>query len=160
MVSLAAFALTARASLPDPVLVGTAVGALALMILFRPRLYVIEPALAGTLAGVLASAIRAQGLPLPVAIAAACAIPCAAAYFASRDAAFADPEIRDEALVFLAVLGLVTGAAPGIAAGWNSAGGMNVVDNRVLPPAMPAWVLALGGGSAAVGGLFTLWRRS
>lgn len=161
--ALAGFALVAwltRANLPDPVWVGTAAAIFALGILFRPRFALVQPVLGGAFAGLLASLIHAQGVPAWAALLTSVAIPLICAWLASRNPAFAPLHVQEEALLFIGIFGLLTGAAPGIAAGWSSAGGMNLVDNKEVPAAIPVWVLALGSASAAVGGLFAVWRRS
>jgi hypothetical protein len=143
----------------DPMFVGTLVGALSLIILVRPRYAVLNPILAGTLAGILSCAMRAQEIPVWISITAALAIPSIAMWLAIRDPAFAAPQIQEEALLLIGITGLIIGAAPGIADGWNSAGGMNIVDNKVVPPDIPVWVLTVGAASAVGGGLFAVWRR-
>jgi hypothetical protein len=161
--SLAGFALAAwltSANLPDPVWVGTAAAILALGILFRPRFAPMQPVLSGAFAGLLASLVQAQGVPVWAALPCAAAIPLICAWLASRNPGFAPLPVQEEALLFIGIFGLLTAAAPGIAAGWNSAGGMNLVDNKEVPAAIPTWVLALGSASAAVGGVFAVWRRS
>ena len=159
----AAFALAAwlpPERLPDPMFAGTLTGALALWMLVRPRYAALSPVLAGLLAGVLSCAARAVEVPAALSIPVALAIPSLAIWLAFRNPQFSAPQIREEALLMIGIAGLLVGAAPGIADGWNSAGGMNIVDNKVVPPEIPAWVLALGGASAVGGGLFAVWRRS
>ncbi len=161
--SLAGFGLAAwltSANLPDPVWVGTAAAIFALGILFRPRFAPLQPVLGGAFAGLLASLVQGQGVPMWAALPAAAAIPLICAWLASRNPAFAPLHVQEEALLFIGIFGLMTGAAPGIAAGWSSAGGMNLVDNKEVPAAIPVWVLALGSASAAIGGAFAVWRRS
>ena len=156
--ALAAWLLADR--VPDPMLVGTLAGAMSLIVLVRPRYAVLNPVLAGTLAGVLSCAMRAQEIPVWISVAIALLIPCITIWLSFRNPAFAGPQIQDEALVLIGIAGLIVGAAPGIADGWNSAGSMNIVDNKVVPPEIPTWVLALGAMSAAGGGLFAVWRRN
>jgi hypothetical protein len=146
--------------IPDPVWVGTLAGALALIMLVRPRYAVVQPVLAGALAGILSCAMRAQEIPIAISIPVALAIPSAAIFFAFRNPSFAAPQMLEEALLLIGIAGLIAGAAPGIADGWNSARGMNIVDNKVVPPDIPLWVWMLGGVSALGGGLFAVWRRS
>lgn len=161
--ALAGFALAAwltASNLPDPVWVGTGAAVLSLGILFRPRLAPLQPLLGGVFAGVLASLVRAQGIPAWAALPAAAAIPLVCGWLAGRNPSFAPAHVQEEALLLIGIFGLVTSAAPGIVDGWSSAGGMNLVDNKEAPAAIPVWVLTLGSASAAVGGLFAVWRRS
>ncbi len=114
-------------STPAVAIVAALVAAMELM---RPQRQPYAIALAGLLAGVWSAVLQLQGLPLPAALVVAVTLPAASAYLRTRRPAFAPAALREEALLFLVILGVVSAAAPGIAEGWRAAGTLNVHSER------------------------------
>jgi hypothetical protein len=70
--------------------------------------------------------------------------------------------LREEALLFLIVLGIAAGATPGIIDGWRAAGTLNM--QATGPEAstgvvMPLWTLYVASAALVSGGLFSMWSR-
>ena len=147
---------------PSSAGIGTAAAIVAAMELVRVRRAPYAFALAGLLAGVWSAVLQQQGLSLAPAMAAASALPSASAFLRTRRPGFAPPALRDEALLFLIVLGIVAASVPGIAEGWRTAGTLNlrVSDAQGSAAAvMPTWTLAVATTALLSGGLFALWSR-
>ena len=145
--------------LPDPAFIGGGAGVLAGWSLLRPRVVVVLPLYAGLLAAVMVLALRAQEVAWPLA--ALAAAPAAVSVMLARSKThFAPESIRNEALLLVLALGLITAVAPGLADGWQSAAGLSAQDNPNAAPAMPVWVLWMTALAAAGGGVFAMWRRS
>ena len=146
-------------STPAVAIVAALVAALELM---RPQRQPYAIALAGLLAGVWSGVLQWQGLPPIAAIVVAAALPGASAYLRTERPAFAPAPLREEALLFLILLGLVSAAAPGIADGWRAAGLFNMQSSEVsasTTAALPVWTLAVTSAALLTGGLFSLWSR-
>jgi hypothetical protein len=157
----AVFALLRGGWTPDPSFAGALTALAAGMLLYWPRARGAAGAAGGALAALLASDAAARGAPAVWTTLAAAAIPAAAAALAARDPRFASRRMREEGLLLVLILGIVLAAAPGIAAGWQSALALNIEGGAGAPGrAIPVWVAAVGAGSAALGGAWALWRRS
>lgn len=127
--------------------------------LLRPRIEFVLPLLGGALAGVMILALRAEELAFPIAVLGA--VPAIAAVaFSLRGQSFAPENTRNEALLLVIALGVVTALAPGVMDGWQSATGLTSQENKLEAPMMPVWVLWTAALSAIAGGAFSVWRRS
>lgn len=146
-------------SLPDPALVGGTAAVLAGWRLLRARIEPALPFFGGVLAAVMVLALLAQEVAFPLSVLAA-APALVSATLAWRRSSFASEGIRNEALLLVIGLGLVTALAPGIADGWQSATGLSAQENPNVPPMIPGWVLSMTALSAIAGGAFAVWRRS
>ena len=114
---------------------------------------------AGLAGGLWSRVLGGYGLPLWLACLLATGVIILAAVFSTRDPRFAAPSIREDALAALGLLGLGVAAAPGVAAGWRAAQGMNLaVEDLVRSSVHPGVSLALA-AVVALGGLHTLRRR-
>ncbi len=165
MVLLAAgFALESAAArytgVPDPIWVGTLTVILAGWALARRKGMVIAPFAGGVLAAVLGTAMHAEGVAALPAYFLAALPALIAMWLAMRQPNFVSATLHEEALLLILILALITAAAPGITAGWTSALALNLRDNESLRPMMPGWVIGLGCTALALGGVFTVWRRS
>lgn len=161
--SLFAF-LTSPLRLPGPTWLGVLTGGAALTFLFRDRTRILAPCFGGALAGILCSLLRGEGLPLPLALGLPLAIALAPAMLSGRPN-FASPVLWEQALLLIAVLGLIVALAPGIASGWVSAAALNLQqtgnsDSRDTASEFPRWTFAVGMSSLILGGLFRLWKRA
>ncbi len=145
--------------LPDPAWIGGVTAILAGWRLARARIEPALPLFAGILAGVMVLALKAQEVALPLTVLAA-APAVVTATLAWRRSSFASESMREEALLLVIGLALVTALAPGLADGWQSATGLSAQDNPHVAPMIPAWVLWMTASSAVAGGAFTVWRRS
>ncbi len=116
-------------------------------------------AAAGLLTGVWASLIRAQGVPAGASLALALVVPIVSAVLAARHPDFAPHRIRDEALLILTALAAVVGLAPGLLAGWQSAGALNLEGKREVARALPSWTILTTLGAVSLGGLYSVWTR-
>jgi hypothetical protein len=105
------------------------------------------------------SMLQFGGVPLSVAVVAATTPPALAAFFSRGMPGFAPAALREEALLVMLVLGIGVAAAPGIAAGWQSAATMNLQQKEAASQAVPGWTLLLTLGAAAAGGLSAVWMR-
>jgi hypothetical protein len=145
--------------LPDPVWVGSVVACLGAVGLARPGWATVLAACGGALAGIWMSMLQFGGVPLPLAVVVAATPPALAAFFSCRRPGFAPAALREEALLVVLVLGVAVAAAPGVAAGWQSAVTLNLQQKEVASEAVPAWTLLLTLGAATFGGLYTVWMR-
>lgn len=145
--------------LPDPVWIGSVVASLAIVAILRPRTRIFVAACGGALAGVWASMLQLEGLPMPAAVGVAAAAPALSAFFTRRNAAFAPLELRDEALLVIFITGLVVALAPGVVRGWQSAAVLNLQPTGAASQVVPVWTVLLAFGAAALGGLYTVWMR-
>jgi hypothetical protein len=128
--------------------------------LIRERRPVLVLGTAGLLAGIWTGVLEFQGAPTVAAIAVACAVPVGSAFLRGRRPAFAPPQLREEALLFIVILGVIAGAAPGITEGWRAATNLNLQGGEVeRDVAMPLWTLAVASAALLSGGLFSLWSR-
>jgi hypothetical protein len=127
--------------------------------LVHPRQQLIVHAAAGALAAAWATLLTLEGLPSPLALVVAALVPVVSHAFARRSPGFADPVVHEEAMVGLFLLALIVAAAPAVAQGWQAALALNLTDKSTPTPLLPVWTMSLIGGSMAVGGMWTLWRR-
>ena len=147
---------------PSTSAVAMVVAIVAALELVRPPPQPFAIALAGWLAGVWSAVLQVQGMPLAVAIVVAGTLPAASGYLRRQRPAFAPAALREEALLFLVILGVVSAAAPGIAAGWRAAGNLNMHSGEAVASAtagMPLWTLVVASAALLTGGLFSLWSR-
>ena len=147
---------------PGPGWTGAVVAATAGLALVRPEGALASraaPLVAGLAGGLWSRVLGGYGLPLWLACLLATGVIAVAAVFSARDPRFAAPAVREDALAALGVLGLGVAAAPGVAAGWRAAQGMNLaVEDLVRPSVHPGVSLGLA-AVVALGGLHTLRRR-
>jgi hypothetical protein len=155
----AAAAWASPARLPDPAWLGVlvAAGAVAQATRAMPRLS--SALLAGVLAGFWSRLLTVQGLPLAASLVGAALLIVLAAWMARTRPAFVPPRIRDEALLLLIGLGLVTAILPAILDGWQAAGNLSLASTDVPAAAMPGWIVLIGGVSLACGAGYSLWSR-
>jgi len=146
---------------PTTAAVGATVFVAAAAFLVRPPHVMLAPALAGLLAGLWAGVLERQGLPLAAAIPVAMVVPALSAWLRGRRAEFAPAPLRDEALLFIVVLGLFAAAAPAVVDGWHSAVTLSLQASQPdgARSAIPLWTVSLSAAALAAGGLFALWSR-
>ena len=141
---------------------GVVVGAMAVLMLFAPRwapVSLAAPMTSGLSGGLWAQILGGYGLPAWLAWPLAGGVMAVSAVASLRDPRFARPAVREDALVAITVLGVTVAAAPGVAAGWRAAGGMNLAANDMTRPGGgPGMLLGLA-AMLSLGGLHTLWRR-
>ena len=119
----------------------------------------IGPLCGGALAGLLGALLQIQGLPFPIGVLPAVAIPSVSSYLAKHRPGFAPEALREEAMLTMAALGLVVAVVPGISSGWQSALALNRNEGSGSNQIIANWVLVLSAASAALGGLYSLLRR-
>jgi len=147
---------------PDPGWAGALVAATAGLLLFRPggsAAALGVPLVAGTAAGLWSRVLSGYGLPLWFACLLAAGVVAFAAVSAAREPRFAARSVREDALAALGVLGLVVGAAPGVAGGWRVAQAMNFAAGDMVRPSVHPGVVLGFAAVVAFGGLHTLRRR-
>jgi hypothetical protein len=127
--------------------------------LFRPAWADLGSVWGGALAGLLVSLLQVEGIPAVPAFLLSAALPTVSGWLAMRRPDFAPLEMRQEALLFLLAIGVTVAVAPQVAAGWQSAGFLNVGMGHKAHDSIPLWVLSLSGASIVLGGLFSLWRH-
>jgi hypothetical protein len=148
--------------LPDARWIGCAVAAIATVLVFRPNAQWIGPLCGGVLAGLLAVLLEAQGVAFWVAMPGAVLLPAASAYCCSRRPDFAPGDLRQEAMLATAALGLIVAMIPEVTAGWQSALALNreaETESGSSQIIIANWVLVLSAASVALGGLYTLLRH-
>ena len=158
----AAFALGAFWLEPEARWAGGLVAAAAGLSLARPHgaSAALSVSLAAGLAGGLWTRVLVgYGLPAWTAWLVAAAVLAAAASLARRDARFAPPGLRDDALAALGALGLAVAAVPAVTAGWRAAAAMNLEADGLVRPGVHPWVVVGVAAMVSLGGLHTLWRR-
>lgn len=141
---------------------GAVVAATAGLSLVRPEgtpAVLAAPLVAGLAGGLWSRVLVGYGLPLWLACPLAFGVIAFAAVSSARDPRFAAPSVREDALAALGVLGVVVAAAPGVAAGWRSAGAMNLAAGDMVRPGVHPGVLLGLASVVALGGLHTLRRR-
>lgn len=146
--------------LPDPAWVGVVSALMSVGVLFRPRLTIAAAMWGGALGGMLTAMIEVQGLPQPAAVAAPAALAAATAWLSRVRPSFAPDVLRDDALLAICLMGLVTAVVPGVADGWQAAANLTLEPASPAPMnPVPAWTVALVGTSTALGILYSLWSR-
>ena len=144
---------------PDPVWVGSIVALVAGLLLFRPRTGAIASGCGGALAALWGVLLHVQGAPIAIAVALAAAVPSLSAILAIWHRAFAPERLREEALLFVLVLGLAVAMAPAAAAGWQAAMALNLEQKNVASQAIPVWALATTVAATLLGGVYALWMH-
>jgi hypothetical protein len=145
---------------PSTPAVAIAVTVMAAWILIRAPRGSYAIVMAGLLAGLWTGVLRYQGLPLPAAALIAAGVPIVSARLRTRRTAFAPPALREEALLFMVILGVVAAAAPGISDGWRAATNLNLQGaGSEQETVIPMWTLLMASVALVSGGLFSLWSR-
>ena len=148
---------------PSAATVAIAAAVIAVWQIVRPPRHPYAAIMGGLLAGVWTAVLDAQGLPLVAAIPIAALLPTASAWLRARRAVFAPPALVEEALLLLAVVGILAAALPGIADGWHAAVNLSVRSgqsaNGTTDAAMPMWTLAVASAALLSGGFFSIWSR-
>ncbi len=144
---------------PDPACIGFVAALGAAHRLAWPQKTILVACVGGLLAGVCASLIRLEGVPLGPAAAPVAALAGLSGYLAMTRAVFAPAPLREEAAIALLLIALVVAVAPGVVTGWSAAQALNLPDRNASAPMVPSWVMAIGGGAMFLGGAHGLWRR-
>jgi hypothetical protein len=139
--------------------VGIAAATCAGLLIARPHLSRFAAASGGLLAGFGCVAISADGLPPWAVIAAFPPLLAFAALLARSRTEFAPPTLREEALLAVLVLGLLTAVIPILGAGWRTATALQTGGSDSVAAASPSWALFLAAGALGSGMLVSLWRR-
>jgi hypothetical protein len=113
----------------------------------------------GTLGGTLCALLQLQEVPRIAAWIGSAALLLTSLILASTRANFTPREMREEALLGIAISGSLIAAVPAMAAGWQSALALNIGEKSGTNLAIPTWVLVLGTVAAAAGVLRSLFRR-
>jgi hypothetical protein len=142
----------------EPAAVAVLAAAVAGARVYRPEWIMLPAVCGGILAGVLTGLMRSQGVPAWVALIAAAAIPAVALILTARNAKFAPAPIVEEGTLLVLALGLATAIGPAIQDGWRSAEALNARPETATG-VFPAWVVAAGSASIAIGGLWSAWRH-
>jgi hypothetical protein len=157
-----AFALASAAGLwfgaPPADAAGVLIAGAAVILLLRPGTAGVAPFAGGALAGVWGSMLAAQDVPVGVAVPAAAVWPIAAAWCARRPG-FLSRRMRDEALLLLTVLGVITAVLPGVQDGWRAAVNLSLQSPPAAALPLPAWTVGVGASALLLGALFSLWSR-
>jgi hypothetical protein len=143
---------------PEAVRVAVVIAVVVGLDLWRPWAGLLTAACGGAAAAIWFLLMRLQGLPLAVALPIAVGPGVVSAWLVDRREDFAPAALRDEARILVLCAALVVAVAPGVASGWQSALALNLTD-KAASQAIPMWALAVGAGSAALGGVYKLWVR-
>jgi hypothetical protein len=133
---------------------------IVILILMRPKFVWVAIVFGGILASLLGSLLQFEGVGVFPAMLSPAALLVVSVGFGMCRPKFAPAAIRDDALILIAVLGLLLAVAPGLAEGWRSAVTLNVGERGASSQAVPVWVLVMGGASLGLGGAYSVWRRS
>ncbi len=118
------------------------------------------PAIAGgVLGGSWGALLAVEGVPVSAAVLVSAMLPAVAIVCTRRVPGFAPPGLREEALTLMAALGLCAAALPGVSDGWRSALTLSLEGPAGPTEPLPAWTMAVGGSSVALGALYSLWSR-
>ena len=147
---------------PAPGSTGAVVGVTAVLMLVAPHRasVLLAAALASGLTGGLwAQMLAGYGLPVWLGWLLAGGVMAVCAVASQRDPLFARPVIREDALVALTALGATVAAAPGVTAGWRTAGAMNLAGKDMVGSGANLGMLLGLAAVLSLGGVHTLWRR-
>ena len=144
---------------PPAETVGLTAAGGAVLLLLRPAAPAVAPLIGGALAGIWGIMLAGQGLPVWLGAGLGAAWPVAVVACA-RQAAFAPPRLRDEALFVVAVSAMATAIVPGVQDGWRAALNLSLQSSQPLASGtLPAWTTAVGVSAVLLGGLYSLWSR-
>ena len=149
---------TAGLGVPPSEVVGCLAAAGAAVFLLRPTWGAAATGFGGALAGLWSGVLATQGLAWWVAVPLALA-SLTAAMRGQRDAEFAPPRLRDEALVLVCALGLGVAMLPGMLDGWGAAQSLTVQPADLQGQIVPTWTLAMTGAALSLGAGYALWSR-
>jgi hypothetical protein len=150
--------------LPDVTWIAGATAAAAALLVVRPTPASAATAsiAAGLIAAVWASLLQGLGVSTSASMLLAPFAAVCSAVLAARSRAFAPERIRDEALLLVTALGIVLAVAPGMLAGWQSAGALNLEGKGpadVAAQSLPGWTILMTLGAASLGGAYSVWTR-
>lgn len=148
---------------PSPGWTGALVAAMAVLVLIdsrSPTTALAGPLASGLTGGMCAQMLVGQGMATWLAWPLAAGFVAASAFASQRNPRFARREIREDALAALAALGLAVAAAPSVAAGWRTAGVMNLAANDLARPGPNSGLLLGVAAVVVLGGLHRLRRRA
>ena len=150
-----------QAFAPSASLVAVAAALTALAYLVRSPGPGLAAAAAGLLAGMWAGVIEFQGVPIIAAVAFSIGIPLLSSWLRGSRAVYAPPRLREEALLFIVVLGVIAGAAPTVVDGWHAAANLNLQgrEPQTQVAVIPSWSLVITAGALLTGAAHSLWRR-
>lgn len=127
--------------------------------LWRPHWPIVAAAAGGLAAALWAVLLVAEGLPGSAVFPAVVVVVSSAAALAAARPSFAPTILQEEALMIVAVLGLLVAAAPSVIEGFGSAiafTGSGLPDDA--EPQAP-WALALAAAFIALGAIYSLWKH-
>lgn len=142
----------------EPAWIGALTAGFAVLILGRPSWPFLSAFGSGVLGGTLCGLLQVQGMPRAVAFVASGSLLVITLFLASWRNDFTPPATRDEALLAVGAFGSLVAAAPAVAAGWQSALLLNLGEKHSANPAIPAWVLGVGGASMGAGMVWVVLR--
>ena len=119
-------------------------------------------AFAGLLAGFWTDALNSEGVPLAAAAVVAAAVPIISSRLRTIRPAYAPAPLREEALLFMIVLGVIGAAAPGVTEGWRAAANLSIQGASAptaTAVAIPAWTIAVAAAALLSGATYSLWSR-
>ena len=149
----------ARSGSPAVTTLGFCLLAAAVTALTRPRWFLLPPLAAGFAAAAWISILEAQGLPwLPGAMAAVALLAVAVA-LAARRQRFMPAEVRDEALVLIALFALLLAVGPDVVDGWRSSIALKAEPLAAAGPQAGPWLGALVAAVVLLGAAYTAWKR-
>ncbi|HEY1240281.1 MAG TPA: hypothetical protein VGF16_06970 [Bryobacteraceae bacterium] len=157
---IAATAWVRLGRMPDPAWMEGLAVCIVILIFMRPKFVWVAIVFGGILASLLGSLLQFEGVGVFPAMLSPAALLVVSVGFGMCRPKFAPAAIRDDALILIAVLGLLLAVAPGLAEGWRSAVTLNVGERGASSQAVPVWVLVMGGASLGLGGAYSVWRRS
>jgi hypothetical protein len=144
---------------PAVATLGFCVAAAAVTALMRPRWFLLPPLAAGFAAAAWISILEAQGLPwLPSALAAAILLGVTVS-LAARRRGFLSAELRDEALVLVALFALLLVIVPDVVDGWRSSVALKAEPLAATGPQVGPWLGALVAAVVLLGAAYTAWKR-
>ena len=151
---------TRRAGILPPAAIATLTALAAGLILAERSLPLFSALCSGTLGGMLAAELQLQMVPEAVAWILSAAILLATLILVSVSENFAPAGMREEALLGIAVLGVLIAAIPGVTAGWQSALALNISERASASVPIPMWAVVSAGISCAAGATWATFRSS
>jgi hypothetical protein len=150
---------TNLAGVPAAADIGTLAAVMSILVLAERSSPLFSGLSGGALASILSAHLQLQKVPEEAAWPLSVAVLLAALILAAVHEGFTPERMHEEALLGIGTLGILIAAIPELAAGWQSALGLNVSEKTAENvTTIPTWALLSVGVSCSAGAAWTLFR--